>query len=325
LDENVRKIRIGKSDGKDVWLLGFNSQSQKEMFMWIENIPSLKSGKNVSSGFLRKPDYEPETRHALLKTMKSLGVDSDIDIETALAAWKLSGKPMSFLIVKQLPKTKLAGYISDLSENCTTTGTLEEDNTIYTRMDSEEHIRKAIRKELYLLNEVRMVTYTSKILSDIGRNLPGMKKTLDIWSLANGSVGLYRYEDGNAYEIEVRPASLSRHKDIFGKYITKHIKKKTDPVTPEEVRQALWMGFGEKADKIAFINQDEQYYYFKVYYNETFDENTAEEAIKSLSDIGGFGKYVLSKKDDEYLTVKYIKGTGDKLIFNDFVAGMNKT
>lgn len=191
-------------------------------------------------------------------------------------------------------------------------------------MLSEDLIRKAVRKELFRLDEARMVTYTSKILGDIGRNVPGMKKTIDIWSLANGSVGLYRYEDGNAYEVEVRPASLSKHKDIFGKYMTKHVKRKKDEVIPNEVRQALWMAFGEKADNIEFTGDDGKHYLFKVHYNETFDKSDSENALNNLSKLGGFGSYVLAEKGDGYLIVKYLKGTGDKYIFNDLMTGMSK-
>lgn len=35
---------------------------------------------------------------------------------------------------------------------------------------------------------------------------------------ASGAVGLYRAEDGNAYEIEVRPVTLARWKDSWKKW-----------------------------------------------------------------------------------------------------------
>lgn len=184
--------------------------------------------------------------------------------------------------------------------------------TIYGTMTSEEQIRKSVRKELSILNEVRMVTYTSKILSDIGKSLPGIKKAIDIWSLANGSVGLYRYEDGNAYEIEVRPAALSKHKDIFGKYTTRHVKKIKDHVPQESIKQALWMAFGEKADKIEFEKDDGKHYVFRIYYNETFDKEDSKEAVNRLTALSEFGKYELIGVGDGYLDVKYAKGTGDK-------------
>ena len=81
---------------------------------------------------------------------------------------------------------------------------------------NEKDIRKIIKEELERLNETRMVTYTSEILSRIGREITNLK-TLDIQSTGDGSIGLYRYEkDGNAYEIQIRPASLIKDKYRWG-------------------------------------------------------------------------------------------------------------
>ena len=72
-----------------------------------------------------------------------------------------------------------------------------------------------------------MVTFTSEILSKIGK-VDGMK-TLDIQSTGSGSIGLYRYKDGNAYEIEIKPAALIKYKERWGALLK---KKEEHPIKP---------------------------------------------------------------------------------------------
>ena len=81
-------------------------------------------------------------------------------------------------------------------------------------MDKKE-VRKIIRETLEQLGESRMVTFTSDILWQAGKNIEGLKP-LNIQSMGDGSVGLYRYKDGNVYEIQIRPASLIKDKDRWG-------------------------------------------------------------------------------------------------------------
>jgi hypothetical protein len=70
-----------------------------------------------------------------------------------------------------------------------------------------------------LLNE-RLTTFASDIHSEISK-LPSLKR-LNLWSLANGFVGLYRYDkDGNAYEIEIRPVQVGTQKGLWGNQIKK--------------------------------------------------------------------------------------------------------
>jgi len=70
------------------------------------------------------------------------------------------------------------------------------------------------------IQESRMTTYTTKIASEIGQYVPELKR-ISIYTVADGTVGLYRYSDGNAYEIEIRPASLAKRKDVFGNLLKK--------------------------------------------------------------------------------------------------------
>lgn len=69
------------------------------------------------------------------------------------------------------------------------------------------------------IEEGRLVTYTTKILSDMSK-IPGLKR-IGAYSVADGTVGLFRYEDGNAYEIEIRPAALAKRKDVWGNLLKK--------------------------------------------------------------------------------------------------------
>jgi hypothetical protein len=70
-----------------------------------------------------------------------------------------------------------------------------------------------------VLNE-RLETFASNIHSEISK-IPGLKR-LNLWSTANGFVGLYRYEkDGNAYEIEIRPVQVGQNKAMWGNQIKK--------------------------------------------------------------------------------------------------------
>lgn len=76
-----------------------------------------------------------------------------------------------------------------------------------------------IEENQELLNE-RLTTFASDIHSEISK-IPGLKR-LNLWSTANGFVGLYRYEkDGNAYEIEIRPVQVGTQKALWGNQIKK--------------------------------------------------------------------------------------------------------
>jgi len=90
-----------------------------------------------------------------------------------------------------------------------------------------EEIKKLIKKETAKqLNETRLVTFAGQIASDIKKNVPGIQKQLGLSYIVDGITGLYRYEDGNAYEITIKPVKFAQYKDIWKKLIT---KKKTEP------------------------------------------------------------------------------------------------
>lgn len=85
----------------------------------------------------------------------------------------------------------------------------------------EKDIRKIIKESLNQLDEARMITNTMGLISNMLRSVEGIK-ILDIRGMADGTAGLFRYEkDGNAYEIEIRPASNIKGKSFWGNLLKK--------------------------------------------------------------------------------------------------------
>lgn len=73
----------------------------------------------------------------------------------------------------------------------------------------------------------RLTTYSTEIHREISK-LPNLKR-LSFWSTASSMVGLYRYEpDGYAYEIEIRPVEIGRHKDLWGNLIKKKEERQNE-------------------------------------------------------------------------------------------------
>jgi 8-oxo-dGTP diphosphatase len=59
--------------------------------------------------------------------------------------------------------------------------------------------------------------FTSKFIYDLNK-AEGVDKVVDIWSQADGSAGLVRMKDGQAYEVVVRPASSAKSDPIARLY-----------------------------------------------------------------------------------------------------------
>lgn len=94
---------------------------------------------------------------------------------------------------------------------------------------TEKNIRKLIRESIYQLDEARTATSTMELISNMTRGAVGIK-VLDIRGMADGMAALFRYEkDGNAYEMEVRPASLIKDKEFWGNFLQ---KKEQHPMKP---------------------------------------------------------------------------------------------
>ena len=52
------------------------------------------------------------------------------------------------------------------------------------------------------------------------------EKRVDSWYIADGSVGLFRDHDGQAYEITIRPASEAKYGQMLGTHPQKHAARK---------------------------------------------------------------------------------------------------
>lgn len=190
-------------------------------------------------------------------------------------------------------------------------------------MDNSEYIRKIIREELLRVNESRTTTYTSEILYAIGKSVPGLKPIASNF-MGDGSEGLYRYEkDGNAYEIQIRPIEYANDKDNWKKYTAKKQQpiSTSDDITPEEVRQVLWLAFKETADKISFVEDDGTYYKYTIIPNDTLDVANATQIGEKLTD-RELGKYEVSHSESAsgLIVLKYKKGTGIKKVFSHILA-----
>ena len=51
-------------------------------------------------------------------------------------------------------------------------------------------------------------TRTFELLSQIGKNVPAIEKIVDMHSTGRGTVAFVRTDDGDAYEIEVKPSYM---------------------------------------------------------------------------------------------------------------------
>lgn len=75
-------------------------------------------------------------------------------------------------------------------------------------------------------------TFTSKIIMDISKNIQALKR-LDTWAVGDGTVALFRYEDGNAYEVEVRPIQQGKYRNLWGERLKKRQERKKPEPTDE--------------------------------------------------------------------------------------------
>lgn len=82
----------------------------------------------------------------------------------------------------------------------------------------EKSLRKLIRESLNSLEEGRMSTNSASILGQIKKNVPGIKM-LDMRGMIDGMAGLFAYNDGNVYEIQIRPGSSIKDKDFWGRIL----------------------------------------------------------------------------------------------------------
>jgi len=188
-------------------------------------------------------------------------------------------------------------------------------------MDNHKNIRKIIKDELFKLNESRLITFTGDIMYSIGKNVPDLKRIASN-SMVDGSEGIFRYKDGNAYEIQIRPIEYANDKDNWAKYTAGKSKveipkqESGNKVTTEDVKQALWLAFKETVDKIDFVGEDTDSYKYKITYNETFDTKNIENNLKGL-ERAGLGVFTLSDLGNGVVRISHKKGTGEKIVYDE--------
>jgi len=176
----------------------------------------------------------------------------------------------------------------------------------------EEKFRYIIRK--YLM-EARMVTYSGKILSDIKSSVPYLKM-LGLSSHASGSVGLFRNEeDGNAYEIDVRPAALAKFKDIWGDLLVKKIERKNfvtnkeEPLSLDDVKKMVYDSFPGAVSKIDTVRNKKTEFLLKVQLVWDVSIDQMRKGVENLELLDYFTIEKLDKTDPAriFLLIRYKK------------------
>jgi len=141
-----------------------------------------------------------------------------------------------------------------------------------------------------LLTEARFVTYTGEIMGQISKSIPDLKR-LDLRGFASGTMGLFRYKDGNAYEIVIRPVKYSEFKDYYGDLVKKKIDRpgfkpnKDEPLSIDQVKGIIKSHLsGENIGiSINSFKNTKKVYGFKVEVS-GYNKKEIVDKIKSLMD-----------------------------------------
>ena len=159
-----------------------------------------------------------------------------------------------------------------------------------------------------------MVTFTGQLLSLFSKNTPGIKR-LGSWSMASGSVGLFRFEDdGNAYEVVIRPDSLGEFKDLYGDMIKKKIDRpgfipnKDEPLSMQNVIEIITGNLQGLYHKVTSLKNDKNIYRFKITFFNNIDISKIESGIKSLEEFNHFEIANINLSGiQKYAIINYIK------------------
>lgn len=151
-------------------------------------------------------------------------------------------------------------------------------------------IIKEIVKKIF--SEGRMITYCGKIISDIKKNVPSLK-LLNVWTLADGAVALFRNEeDGNAYEIEIRPISLGKHKELWGDMIKPKIQRssfnpnKEEILNAEQVQGIISTLLNGLYKRVKLITNNEKEFVFKVDFKSHIPPGNVELGMHAIEHEG---------------------------------------
>lgn len=161
-----------------------------------------------------------------------------------------------------------------------------------------------------------MVTFTSKMLSDIKSSVPYLKM-LGLSTHASGTVGLFRNEeDGNAYEIDIRPVAHAQFKDIWGDLLVKKIERKSfvpnkeEPLSLVDVKKMIYDSFPPKTvSVIDTLKNKKTEFIFKVQMVWDVTINQIQTGVQNLKHLDYFTVENIDKKDPSriFLIVRYSK------------------
>ncbi len=160
-----------------------------------------------------------------------------------------------------------------------------------------------------------MVTYTGMMLSEIKNALPHLK-SLGISSHARGTVGLFRNEkDGNAYEIDIRPAKLAQHPDIWGDILVKKIERKnfnpnkSEPLLLPDVLKIIKDNFPNLLSQVKPLKNTKTEFVFKLQFKWDASIMQIRDGIENLKHLSYFSVEDLDSSDPSrpVMVVKYNK------------------
>lgn len=160
-----------------------------------------------------------------------------------------------------------------------------------------------------------MITFCTKMLSDIKKNNPNLKM-IGLNSLVDGAVGLFRNsDDGNAYEIEIRPVSEGHYKDLWGDLIKNRLERssfkpnKNEVLSFKDVIDIIKSSFPNIIKSIKLVKNNNEFYTFRVYFVLNTNLNDTKEGIKHLKSFEYFSvsDQLLSDINGNYLKIYYKK------------------
>ncbi len=160
-----------------------------------------------------------------------------------------------------------------------------------------------------------MVTLTFKMLGEIKKSLPHLKM-LGMFSHARGSVALFRNdEDGNAYEIDIRPVDLGNFKDDWGNVIKKKIERssfntnKNEPLLLTDVIKIIKDNFGDSINNIALKSNNKEFFKFQINFKNDANIDAIQQAVHSLELVDYFSvdSISLSEPNNKFAIIIYKK------------------
>jgi len=164
-----------------------------------------------------------------------------------------------------------------------------------------------------IIQEGRMVTLSMKMISQIRRTI-GTWVAMDIRGINNGTAGLFKNtEDGNLYEIIIRPIAYGETKNMWGDLIVpkkeRDSYKGSEPLSNNEIAQIVKTAFKGLYSTLHITVNNKQKIIFKVILLNNISIEELANARNYLEDIGVFSitDVQIDKKNRKHITIEYIK------------------